>query len=288
MSDTTLKDQVKERYAAVAQERGSCCAPAPSSVSCGTASEDRVGQKIGYTEQELASLPDGANLGLGCGNPLGLASVNEGDTVLDLGSGAGIDCFLAARRVGEKGHVIGVDMTPEMLEKARANAAKGGYSNVEFREGEVEALPVEDNSVEVVISNCVINLSPDKAAVFREVHRVLKPGGRFFVSDIVLLNPLPESIRNSEALFTACVSGALLKEDYLATIKAAGFDEVQVVDETTFPIELLSSDPNFANVKEDLKDIPEEDVRSASGSIASVKVEGRKALGPGLTCCGGA
>jgi len=196
-----------------------------------------VSKAIGYTDEELASAPEGANLGLGCGNPTALASLVEGETVLDLGSGAGFDCFLAAQKVGDTGKVIGVDMTPEMIEKARKNAQMSNCANVEFRLGEIENLPVADNSVDVIISNCVINLSPDKERVFRDAFRVLKPGGRLMVSDIVLLKALPDFIRESVAAYVGCIAGAMLKDDYLAAIGKAGFQDVKILEETVFPVD---------------------------------------------------
>src|SRR6185369_1309222 len=171
--------------------------------------------EIGYSADQMAAIPEGANLGLGCGNPLQYANVQPGEVVLDLGSGAGIDCFLAAREVGSSGRVIGVDMTPAMIEKARANAAKGDYRNVEFRLGEIENLPVADATIDVIISNCVINLSPDKGRVFREAFRALKPGGRLLVSDLVLTRALTPELQNNVDLYVGCVAGASLKDDYL-------------------------------------------------------------------------
>jgi len=197
-----------------------CCSPA-----------DTMAMQIGYSAEELQSIPEEARMGLGCGNPTALASLKEGEVVLDLGAGGGIDCFLASVAVGKTGRVIGVDMTPEMLHRARDNARNGGYDNVEFRLGEIENLPVADGTVDVVISNCVINLSPDKARVFNEAYRVLKPGGRVMVSDMVLTRELPENVRNSLAAYAGCVAGASLKEDYLATITKAGFEDVEVVSE---------------------------------------------------------
>ncbi|HWP91203.1 MAG TPA: arsenite methyltransferase [Thermodesulfobacteriota bacterium] len=183
---------------------------------------------LGYSKEDIALVPEGANMGLGCGNPQAIASLRKGETVLDLGSGGGFDCFLAARQVGDSGLVIGVDMTPEMVSKARQNAAKGGFENVEFRLGEIENLPVADNSVDVIISNCVINLSPDKQRVFNEAFRVLKSGGRLAVSDIVATASLPEEVKKDMALYTACMAGASLIEDVEKMLKNAGFVEIKV------------------------------------------------------------
>src|SRR3989304_1161535 len=197
MKESRIRKYVRDRYAGIAREGGSCCAPKAS--CCAESEADTLSRKIGYSEEELKAVPEGANLGLGCGNPIALASLKEGETVLDLGSGAGFDCFLAARAVGSKGRVIGVDMTPEMIEKARENARKGGYANVEFRLGEIEHLPAADGSVDAVISNCVINLSTAKDKVFAESYRVLKPGGRVMISDLVLSRELPEPVAGSLA-----------------------------------------------------------------------------------------
>jgi arsenite methyltransferase len=239
MSKKDIKELVRESYGAIAKQGSSCC---ESSCCCGSAVSARdQSRKIGYGDQELDSVPEGANLGLGCGNPVAFASLAEGETVLDLGSGAGIDCFLAAERVGPSGKVIGVDMTPEMVERATANAASSGYSNIEFRLGEIESLPVEDNSVDVVISNCVVNLSPDKEQAFREAFRVLRPGARLMVSDIVLLGELPERLRESEEAYVACVAGAVMREDYLRVIEAAGFVDVTVQGESPFVENLVVS-----------------------------------------------
>ena len=210
MKETEVKKSVREGYAKIAQQESSCCNNESS--CCGSTDLARnISQNIGYSDEEMNAVPEGANLGLGCGNPTALASLKEGETVLDLGSGAGFDCFLAANQVGEKGRVIGVDMTPEMIIKARENAEKGGYDTVEFRLGEIENLPAADNSADVIISNCVINLAPDKSRVFRDAYRVLKPGGRLMVSDIVLTKELPEAIKNSITAYVGCVSGAMLK-----------------------------------------------------------------------------
>jgi len=183
---------------------------------------------MGYSAEEMATIPDGANLGLGCGNPQAIAALQTGEIVLDLGSGAGFDCFLAARQVGEYGHVIGVDMTPTMLSKARANAEHNGYRNVEFRLGEIENLPVANDCVDVILSNCVINLSPDKPRVFAEAFRVLKPGGRLAISDIVATAELPDSIRRDMALHAGCVAGASLFSELENMLRAAGFVRIQI------------------------------------------------------------
>jgi len=219
----------------------SCCGPQEiaGAASC-CSPQATISKGIGYSDEELGVIPDGANLGLGCGNPTALASLKEGEVVLDLGSGGGIDCFLAAKAVGQSGRVIGVDMTPEMIERARENARKSDYENVEFRLGEIENLPVADNSVDAVISNCVINLSPDKGRVFKEAYRALRPGGRVMVSDIVLLKELPESIKGSVEAYVSCVAGASRKEEYLATVAAAGFQGVEVVTESSFGVGQLT------------------------------------------------
>ena len=204
MKGDSVRKAVRKRYGSIAKGKQSGCC---SSSCCNTITPEEISKKIGYSDEDVNSIPEGANLGLGCGNPVALASLKEGEAVLDLGSGAGFDSFLASRRVGPKGRVIGVDMTPEMLERARKNARNGGFENVEFRLGEIENLPVADNSIDVVISNCVINLSPEKGRVFREAHRVLRPGGRIMVSDIVLLAPLPAFLKSTASL-VACVGGA--------------------------------------------------------------------------------
>jgi len=232
-------------------------------------------KRLGYTDEELASVPEGANLGLGCGNPIALASLAEGETVLDLGSGAGFDCFLAADKVGKKGKVIGVDMTPEMIEKARENARKGDYENIEFRLGEIENIPAADDSVDVIISNCVINLSPDKKRVFNEAFRVLKAGGRLMVSDIVLLKELPDFIRSSIAAYVGCISGALMKGEYLQAIAGAGFSEVKIVDETYFPIDCMANDPTAKAVINKMN-LSTEKIKDIASSVVSIKVRGVK------------
>lgn len=240
MQKEEIRKNVRLGYAQIAKTGNSCCGP---QCCCGTDTARLISKVVGYSDKDIDAVPDGANMGLGCGNPVALASLKEGEIVLDLGSGAGFDAFLAAQRVGKKGKVIGVDMTPEMIEKARDNALKGDYGNVEFRLGEIENLPVADNYVDVVISNCVINLSPDKKRVFQEAYRVLKPGGRLMVSDIVLLEKLPEVVQQSVAAYVGCVAGASLKSEYLDDIKRAGFREIKVMEENGFDIDFILSDP---------------------------------------------
>lgn len=216
MKKKDIKENVRKGYGRIALQGGSCCG---STCDCG------------YSEADMDTVPEGSNLGLGCGNPVSIAGLKTGEIVLDMGSGAGFDAFLAAKKVGAKGRVIGIDMTPEMVAKAKANAKSGGYKNVEFKVAEIEALPVEDETVDVIISNCVINLSPDKQAVFNEAFRVLKPGGRIMVSDLVLEKELPKAIKNSVEAYVGCIAGAIMKEQYLGHIKKAGFKNIEVIGE---------------------------------------------------------
>jgi len=277
MKDTEIKQSVRENYGKIARESGSCCNSKSKSSSCcnNTDSKRDMSKSVGYTDADIDSVPDGANLGLGCGNPVALASLKEGETVLDLGSGAGFDCFLAAKKVGGKGRVIGVDMTADMLDKARENARKSKYANVEFRLGEIEALPVADNSVDAIISNCVINLSTDKPRVFREAYRVLKPGGRLMVSDIVLTKELPEGIRESVQAYVGCIAGAMLEEDYLGAIEAAGFKDVRVADETGIGTDSLENDPTATAIAES-SDLKMDQVKELASAILSIKVSAVK------------
>jgi len=223
----TVREHVRTRYGGIAEENASCCGP--TQPSCCGENNRFYGEKLGYSAEELAAAPAGANLGLGCGNPLAIASIKPGEVVLDLGSGGGFDCFLAARQLNGTGKVIGVDMTAEMITKARANARKGGYTNIEFRLGEIEALPVADASVDLIISNCVVNLSPEKPRVFREAVRVLKPGGRLALADVVATQPLPEKLRNRLDAVSCCIGGAALVDDLKAMLFGAGFDRVEIV-----------------------------------------------------------
>ena len=269
-----VKKAVKSGYARVALLGVSCCGG--ESTCCGGAGTlEDISRKVGYTSEELSIVPDGANLGLGCGNPVALASLKEGEVVLDLGSGAGFDCFIAASRVGEAGKVIGVDMTPEMIEKASQNAQKGRYENVEFRLGEIEKIPASNGEADVVISNCVINLSPDKEQVFKEAFRVLKPGGRLMVSDMVLLKALPEVIRRSVEAYVGCIAGAAMKGEYLAAIEAAGFRDINILGEDIYPLELMFADPVVQAICVDPQ-LSEEAAKELAGSVASLKVSAIK------------
>ena len=266
-SPEQVRDLVRDRYGkAASRESGGCC---------GGSHPRKLAESIGYSPDEIASVPDGANLGLGCGNPTALAALQPGETVLDLGSGAGFDAFIAAPRVGPTGRVIGVDMTPEMLEQARIHAVEAGVARtVEFREGTIEALPVADGTVDVIISNCVINLSPDKPAVFREAFRVLKPGGRLAFSDIVLLAPLPEDLRELAAGYVACLSGALVESEYLEAMNAAGFEEIRW---TRTPASMLfdssSLDPEAQAIAQQ---VGKDRLDRLAGTVWSYRLEARK------------
>lgn len=275
--DTEIKKQVRDRYARAAKTSSSCCGPAPSPCCGGGPDWDqsKASQKVGYTAEELAAIPEDANLGLGCGNPTALAGLEPGETVLDLGSGGGIDCFLAAKKVGPSGRAIGVDMTPEMIDRARENARKTGAANVEFRLGEIENLPVADGTVDVIISNCVVNLSTDKPRVFREAFRVLRPGGRMMVSDLVLQKPLPKAIRESVEAYVSCIAGALVKDDYLGAIREAGFADVAVVQEKGFPAELVLDDTLASDVIKKMK-ISAAELEEHISSVLSLNVTATK------------
>ncbi len=275
MKAEAIRKAVRDRYGDIAMQGGTCCLP--SACCCGGERlVENISLGVGYRPEDLQAVPEGANLGLGCGNPVALASLRAGETVVDLGAGAGFDCFLAAREVGATGWVIGVDMTSAMVDKARANARKGGYGNVEFRLGEIEHLPVADTTADIIISNCVINLSPDKGRVFREAFRVLKPGGRLMVSDIVLLKELPPALHDSIAAYTGCVAGALIKEDYLQQIAAAGFGEVQIIAETLFPMQEIVNHPAAREAGGD-SDARKAMAAELATSIASIKVAAIKA-----------
>ncbi len=228
----SLRRQVRSDYAAVASAKseGDCCGPAAS--CCGVSDDEAINTlistRLGYSEQELSSVPKGADMGLGCGNPQAIASLQPGETVVDLGSGGGLDCFLASPGVGDQGRVIGIDMTPDMISKARRNADQGRYGNVEFRLGEIEYLPVADASVDVIISNCVINLSPDKPQVFRDAFRILRPGGRLAISDVVASTELPEEMRNDPLLISGCMGNASLIDELQQMLEHAGFEDIRI------------------------------------------------------------
>lgn len=238
-----IKKIVKDSYANIAKTSGcgSCC-------KSNQRAQRQSGQ-MGYSDMEMKQAPDGSNLGLGCGNPVAIASLKQGEVVLDLGSGAGFDAFLAASRVGNTGKVIGVDMTDEMFRKARDNAKKGGYSNVEFKKGDIENLPVEDSSIDAIISNCVINLAPSKEKVFKEAYRVLKNGGRLMVSDVVLIKPLPDELMDDKDLLTGCVSGAILKQDYLMLLTSAGFSNITIHKEVPAFLPEYASSITYSAIK---------------------------------------
>jgi arsenite methyltransferase len=259
---------VRDRYAQIAEHGGpvpekGCCGPNPAAIA----------ERLGYRPEQIHAAPEDANLGVGCGAPLAAARLAPGETVLDLGSGAGFDAFLAAREVGDGGRVIGVDMTPEMIERARRNAAAAGYGTVEFRAGTIEDLPVADCSVDVVISNCVINLVPDKAAVYREVARVLRPGGRMIVSDVVLDAPLPPAIASSVAALTGCVAGASLRDEYLHTIAAAGLVDIEVVNDKSFGEMALTMVPEQFISDAEAQGI---DVIAVARSVRSLTIRARR------------
>jgi SAM-dependent methyltransferase len=260
-----IVETVKERYGAIAQSASSsCCGP---QTSCCSPSQSKIATELGYTPAELGLIPEGANLGLGCGAPTASLALQPGETVLDLGSGAGIDAILAAHAVGPEGHVIGIDMTQQMLEVARSNVAAAGLEQVEFREGRLEELPVDDGSVDAVTSNCVINLVPDKGAVFREICRVLKPGGRMVISDVVLDGALPEAVTSNVLAYVGCVAGALQRKDYFALLADAGLAEVEILKDVDF-IELVGGSlPAELQQIADASGITAEDVRGRVRSV---------------------
>ncbi len=268
IEEDKVRQQVRERYGAIArfEERGCGCGP-----SCGDSLEVKNrptgAEELGYRESDVTSVPEGSEMGLGCGNPTAIASIKPGETVLDLGSGGGFDCFLAAGQTGSKGKVIGVDMTPEMISKARANAAKGAYANVEFRLGEIESLPVADNTVDLIISNCVINLSPDKERVYAEAFRVLKPGGRIAISDIVASAPIPGDLKEDFLAYTGCVAGATSISELESMLTKEGFSDIRV------------------EIKESRRDLIDGWIpgKRAGDYVASADIT---AVKPAASCCG--
>jgi len=268
IEEDKVRQQVRERYGAIArlEERGCGCGP-----SCGDSTEAKLSstaaEALGYSHSDVASVPEGSEMGLGCGNPTAVASIRPGETVLDLGSGGGFDCFLAAKQTGSAGRIIGIDMAPDMISKARANAAKGAYDNVEFRLGEIENLPVADNTADLVISNCVINLSPNKDRVYAETFRVLKPGGRIAISDIVALAPIPEDLKKDFLAYTGCVAGAASVIELESMLSSAGFTDIRV--------EIKQSSRDFVN-----EWLPG---KRAGDYAASANITAAK---PGASCCG--
>lgn len=277
-SDEEIKKEIQQQYGALVDAPGksSCCGPASSCCSPADSMKGKAVKVAGYSDTELASLPaEAVENSFGCGNPLAFAGVQPGQTVVDIGSGAGIDCFLAAEKVGPAGKVIGIDMTPAMIAKARANAALGGYAQVDFRQGEAEAMPVDDASADWVISNCVINLAPDKSKVFREIARVLKPGGQFSISDIVLGDDLPDAIADNIMAWTGCVAGAIRESDYLQGLREAGIREVAVEDRLVYDEDFLRgfiADGNFPLGIEDLEPL----LKQMEGKIWSARIVGTK------------
>jgi SAM-dependent methyltransferase len=271
-----IVEEVRQRYGRIAEgiESG-CCGPAAAgeAETCKSA-ESTTAQRIGYGDTDLAALPEGANLGLGCGAPVDRLDLHPGETVLDLGSGAGVDAFLAARRVGPNGRVIGVDMTPAMLHRARANAALAGHTQVEFREGRLEALPIDDSSVDAVTSNCVINLVPDKAAVFREVARVLRPGGRIVISDIILDGSLPHVVATDLMAYVGCIAGALDRRAYFAHVAAAGLSDVRLLKDVDYLAAVGFALPEGLRDRMDLAGVTDADL---AGKVRSVTFRAIKA-----------
>jgi len=260
-----VRSMVSEGYARVAETHGA-------------ADNERarvVAERLGYSDEELDAVPEGANLGVGCGNPTAIDRLRSGETVVDLGSGAGFDALLAARKVGPTGRVIGVDMTDAMLDRARENAIKAGMDHVEFRKGTIEALPIEDASVDAIISNCVINLSPEKERVYREAYRVLRPGGRIMISDIVLERELPAAVLDSIDAYIGCVGGASQRADYLATIAKAGFSEVRVDREASFASAFDIDDPRVREIMEKLE-ISEDEAKSYADAVTSLHIYAKK------------
>ncbi len=270
MDPEAIREMVKSRYGSIAKEKTSSC--------CVTQTPEMLARAAGYSDEELNQVPEDANMGLGCGNPLAYTELREGHVVVDLGSGGGFDAFLAARAVGDTGRVIGIDMTDDMIALARKNAEKGGYRNVEFRKGTIEQLPLGNDIADLIISNCVINLSPEKPKVFAEAFRVLKPGGLLMVSDIVLTEPLPEKLLSHMGLYAACVAGAALREDYLDAIRSAGFDEIKVLDEIGFGHLATSVSPDDPTIKAAMEamDGDTDLIRRVADSVKSLKISARK------------
>lgn len=276
MKSEKIHEEVKRGYARIVKQNTQKSV-LPKIFTCCN-SKDLVvdiGKNIGYSKEELENVPEDSNLGIGCGNPTALAFIQKGETILDLGSGAGFDCFIASKATGDSGKVIGIDITPEMVAQAQKNAAKGNYTNVEFIIGEIENLPILDETVDLVISNCVINLSNQKQQVFNEAYRVLKPSGRIMISDIILLKELPDYIKNSVEGHIACLAGAIHKEDYINTIAKAGFSQINIDKEAPFPLELMMHDPIAIKILKE-NNLSQKEMEEIANSIASVSVSAIK------------
>jgi SAM-dependent methyltransferase len=273
MKEKEIKRAVKEGYARIAKQATSYYSSQEGSGYFDNLED--ICKRIGYSEEDISAAPPESNLGLGCGNPVALAAIKEGERVLDMGSGAGFDCFLASSLVGPSGQVIGVDITSEMVDKARANAKKGGYENIDFRQGDLENMPVADNYVDVVISNCVINLVPNKRLVFKEAFRVLKPGGRLAISDVVLTRELPDFVKNSTKAYIGCLAGAIMKQEYLQIIGNVGFSDISVAAESSFPVQSLLCESRGSAAIEMPQFSPEQQKEIAE-SVLSIKVNARK------------
>ena len=285
----TVVSNVREKYATIARDGGSCCGTA----GCDPGSEEAVTLDIGYSKGQLKAVPEGANLGLGCGAPIDHLALQPGETVVDLGSGAGIDVFLAADRVGPTGTVIGVDMTPEMLARARRNAVKATISNAEFREGRLENLPVASGTVDAVTSNCVINLVPDKAVVFKEIARILKPGGRLVISDIILDKALPPEIEKDLYAYVGCISGAAMRDAYFGMLTDAGLGDIELVKDIDYGAVVIDHAPAEAQRLATKAGIALEDLMGSIRSLTfrarkseSKGTHAKKAASGGAACCG--
>ncbi len=263
-----IKKIVRDKYEEIATKDSGC--------GCSCKRSQDISKSIGYSDDDIA-IGEGANLGLGCGNPVAFSKIKKGDIVLDLGCGAGFDCFLASKKVGTTGKVIGVDMTKEMINKARVNAEKLGIKNVEFVLGEIEKLPIQDNSIDIIISNCVINLSPDKENAFKEAFRVLKPGGRLMVSDLVLAKDLPDIIKESVEAYVGCLAGAIMKDKYIGYIKKAGFKDVKIMGQTNYSFEAMANDVTAQAVKNN-PIITEKNLKEIEDTVASIKIHAVKPL----------
>ncbi|MGV8125730.1 MAG: arsenite methyltransferase [Methanothrix sp.] len=273
MKEKEIKRAVKEGYARIAKQATSYYSSQEGSGYFDNLED--ICKRIGYSEEDISAAPPESNLGLGCGNPVALAAIKEGERVLDMGSGAGFDCFLASSLVGPSGQVIGVDITSEMVDKARANARKGGYENIDFRQGDLENMPVADSYVDVVISNCVINLVPNKRLVFKEAFRVLKPGGRLAISDVVLTRELPDFVKNSTKAYIGCLAGAIMKQEYLQIIANVGFTDVSVAAESSFPVQSLLGESSGSAAIE-MPQFSLEQEKEIAESVLSIKVNARK------------